>query len=549
MTNTTDPPRAGLPREKPAQSRPSSDAAGIAEIARGSTLNLGGAAVSAAATLGVTVLVARAFSRPAAGAFFTATSLFLIVEMVAGLGAYNGLVYFIPRLRTTGDEDRTGEMLRKAILPVIVASIAGAALLLAFSEPLARAMLAGHQSSGASPATVANALRALAAALPFAALLDTLLGATRGYRDMRPTVALDRICRSVLQLLAVVVAALLGAAALLAPFWALAYVPPAAAAWIWLRRIRRRSRASTGPPRRGPAASEADSRRFWVFTLPRALALGAQQVIQRLDIVLVAIMRGPVDAAIYTAATRFLVVGQLGNQAISMAAQPQLSRQFGLSDRVGAGTVYKTTTAWLVLLTWPLYLLAISFGPVILSVFGHSYHGGSDVIIVLGAAALLASACGQVDVVLTSTGRSALSLANGLTALTVNVCVDLVLIPRYGIIGAAIGWAAAIVAANLIPLAQLAWIVRIHPFGRATITACALTAVSFGVIPLLVRAFLGDGAPAQILAVAAGCAALAAGVWRGRKQLQLTMIPRPRFFRGGFAPRALRGGDGQAEIT
>ena len=549
MTNATDPPRAGLPREKPAQNRPSSDAAGIAEIARGSTLNLGGAAVSAVATLGVTVLVARAFSRPAAGAFFTATSLFLIVEMVAGLGAYNGLVYFIPRLRTSGDEGRTTEMLRKAILPVIVASIAGAALLLAFSGPLARAMLAGHQSSGASPATVANAVRALAAALPFAALLDTLLGATRGYRDMRPTVALDRICRSVLQLLAVVVAALLGAAALLAPFWALAYVPPAAAAWIWLRRIRRRSRASTGPPRPGPAASDADSRRFWVFTLPRALALGAQQVIQRLDIVLVAIMRGPVDAAIYTAATRFLVVGQLGNQAISMAAQPQLSRQFGLRDRVGAGTVYKTTTAWLVLLTWPLYLLAISFGPVILSIFGHSYHGGSDVIIVLGAAALLASACGQVDVVLTSTGRSALSLANGLTALGVNVGVDLVLIPRYGIIGAAIGWAAAIVAANLIPLAQLAWIVRIHPFGRATITACALTALSFGVIPLLVRAFLGDGAAAQILAVAAGCAALGVGVWRGRNQLQLSMIPRPRFFRRGFAPRALRGGDGQPEIT
>jgi O-antigen/teichoic acid export membrane protein len=283
--------------------------------------------------------------------------------------------------------------------------------------------------------------------------------------------------------------------------------------------------------------------------LPRALALGAQQVIQRLDIVLVAIMRGPVDAAIYTAATRFLVVGQLGNQAISMAAQPQLSRQFGLSDRVGAGTVYKTTTAWLVLLTWPLYLLAISFGPVVLSIFGRSYHGGSDVIIVLGGAALLASACGQVDVVLTSTGRSALSLANGLTALSVNVGVDLVLIPRYGIIGAAIGWAAAIVAANLIPLAQLARIVRLHPFGRATMIACALTALSFGVIPLLVRVVLGDGVGAQILAVAAGCAALAAGLWRGRKPLQLSMIPRPRVLRWGFAPRGLRGNDGQPEIT
>ena len=120
---------------------------------------------------------------------------------------------------------------------------------------------------------------------------------------------------------------------------------------------------------------------------------------------------------------------------------------------------------------------------------------------------------------------------------------------RYGIIGAAIGWAAAIVAANLIPLAQLAWIVRIHPFGKATITACAVTAVSFGVIPLLVRAVLGDGVAAQILAVAAGCAALAAGSWWGREQLQLSMIPRPRVLRGGFATRGLRRSDGQPEIT
>ncbi len=222
---------------------------------------------------------------------------------------------------------------------------------------------------------------------------------------------------------------------------------------------------------------------------------------------LVAIIRGQVDAAIYTAATRFLVVGQLGNQAISMAAQPQLSRLFGLGDLAGARAIYQITTAWLVVLTWPLYLLAISFGPVVLRIFGHSYTAGSGVMTILGAAMLLGSACGQVDVVLTSTGRSALSLANGIIALTVNVGVDLALIPRYGIMGAAIGWAASIAASNLIPLAQLARIIRLHPFGTATVTACAVTAVSFGAIPVLVRALLGDAAGAQVLAVVIGCAA------------------------------------------
>ena len=118
MTNTADPPRGRSLRQTPPQSDPPSDAAGIAEIARGSTLNLAGAAVAAAATLGVTVLVARAFSRPVAGAFFTATSLFLIVEMVASLGAYTGLVYFIPRLRATGDDGSIRAMLRRAIVPI-----------------------------------------------------------------------------------------------------------------------------------------------------------------------------------------------------------------------------------------------------------------------------------------------------------------------------------------------------------------------------------------------------------------------------------------------
>jgi O-antigen/teichoic acid export membrane protein len=550
VTKTADPPRGSSLAKGPPQSTPASDSAGIAEIARGSTLNLLGAGVSAAATLGVTVLVARAFTRPVAGAFFTATSLFLIVEMVASLGAYTGLVYFIPRLRASGDAGQIRAMLRRAIVPVTLTSIAAGALLLIFAEPLARAMLAGRQPNGASPANVANAVRALAAALPFAALLDTLLGATRGYRDMRPTVALDRVCRSVLQLVAVIVAGLLGAAALLAPLWALAYVPAAVAAWIWLRHIRRRSRRRAPLQRRARRrVSDTNAERFWIYTLPRALALGAQQIIQRLDIVLVAILRGPVDAAIYTAATRFLVVGQLGNQAISMAAQPQLSRLFGLDDRRGARAVYQTTTAWLVLLTWPLYLLAISFGPAVLTIFGHAYGAGSAVLVLLGAAMLLASACGQVDVVLTSTGRSALSLANGLIALVVNVGVDVALIPRYGITGAAIGWAAAIVASNLIPLAQVARIIGIHPFGAATLMACALTALSFGALPVLVRTVLGGGTAAQIAAVAVGCVVLAAGLWRLRERLQLSMIPLPRMRLRSFGSSELRRGDGQPEIT
>ncbi|MEP7022351.1 MAG: hypothetical protein ABJB47_00740 [Actinomycetota bacterium] len=81
------------------------------------------------------------------------------------------------------------------------------------------------------------------------------------------------------------------------------------------------------------------------------------------------------------------------------------------------------------MLTWPLYLLAVNYGPVVLTVFGHSYQVGGPVMVILSLSMLVATGCGQVDMVLTTTGKTTWSLANGLLAVIVNVALDLVRIP------------------------------------------------------------------------------------------------------------------------
>jgi len=505
----------------------------LAEVARGGLFNLTGAAVAGLSTLAVTLVVTRSFSQAAAGAFFTATSLFLIIEAAATLGAVPGTVYFIARLRSVGQHHRIPEVLRCAIPAVAVFSVAAALALALAAPPLARVLVHGQfGQAGVRPSEVATALRALALTLPFAALLDTVLGASRGFRAMGPTNAVDRIGRSLVQLAGVAVVAAAGTGALLAPLWALPYVPAACIAWLWLRRIQRQSVPDPVPvpadPLRDrvlPVVLRKEPLHFWRFTWPRGLAVMAQLTIQRIDIVLVAIMRGPAAAAVYTAATRLLVVGQFGNQAISMASQPRFTEMFVRRDRRGANRMYQSTTAWLVLLTWPMYLLALSFGPQILTVFGHSYRAGAAVMVILALAMLLLTGCGQVDMVLVTTGRSSWSLINGLLALVINIGLDLLLIPRYGITGAAIGWAAAIAVANLMPLAQLAWKIGLHPFGRGTMIAIALCSLSFGVLPLAARELAGQGAVPSVTAVACGCAVMAAGMWRFRADLDLTAMP------------------------
>jgi O-antigen/teichoic acid export membrane protein len=506
----------------------------LAEVARGGLLNLFGAGVAGLGTVALTVIVTRSFSRDAAGAFFAATSLFLVVEAMASLGAATGTAYFIARLRSLGQRQRIPEVMRAATWPVAAVSVAAAVALALLAAPLARLLVHGQFShAGARPAQVATALRALAIALPFAALLDMFLGASRGFRAMGPTAVVDRTGRSVLQLAGIGVAAVTGSAALLAPLWALPYVPAVVIVWLWLRRIRRRSRPGEVPAdaRAGATSAGAESAdndgplRFWRFTGPRGLAALAQITIQRIDIVIVAILRGPAEAAIYTAATRFLVAGQFGNQAISMAAQPRFTEMFAQHDRVAANRVYQATTAWLILLTWPLYLLAVIFGPEIITVFGHSYQAGATVMVILGLTMLLATGCGQVDMVLVTTGRSSWSLLNGLLAVVINVGLDVLLIPRYGITGAAIGWSAAITLTNLMPLAQIAATERLHPFGRGAVLAAALSALSFGILPLAARGLFGRGAVPSLIAVACGCAVMTAGAWRFRGDLNLKVMP------------------------
>jgi O-antigen/teichoic acid export membrane protein len=268
---------------------------------------------------------------------------------------------------------------------------------------------------------------------------------------------------------------------------------------------------------------------FWAFTAPRALAAVAQIVLQRLDIVLVAVISGPAQAAVYAAATRFLVAGQLANAALIQAAQPQLSHLFGIGDRAAVGAVYQATTAWLIVLTWPLYLLSALFGPQLLAVFGPSYQDGATVVVILALAMLLATACGQVDLVLITAGRSRWSLFNGLLAVLVNVAVDVALIPRAGITGAAIGWAAALAVSNLVPLVQVAWVARVHPFGRGPAAAIAVTAVAFCAVPLAARTVLGPGLAASLAGVAAGTVLAVAGLWCCRGALRLAALPgRPK---------------------
>jgi O-antigen/teichoic acid export membrane protein len=503
------------------------DEADLGKVARGGAVNLAGSAIAAVAGVAVTWLAARALVPAHAGALFAAVAGFALLASVVRLGTQTGLVYWIARLRTLGAHELVGGCLRVALTPVVILS-ASAAAALWFTAPAVAGVVgpAEHPAGQAAAADVATQLRVLALFLPFAALTDALLAATRGYRSMRPTVHIDKLFRPATQVGAVAFLAFLVHLGVGAHLWhfTLAWVAPfpiaMVAAAVALRRLARRSH------RRPAAVDGADlperlGSAFWAFTWPRAFAGLAHTALQRADILLVAAFAGFTAAALYAVAGRFVLVGQLVNQAIGFSVQPRLAELLTTRDSAGARALYQSATGWLVLAAWPAYLLTAVFAPLYLGVFGPEYQAAWPVVVVLAGAMLVAVACGAVDTVLAMAGRTTWNLGNVTLALAVMVGLGLVLVPRYGALGAAICFASATLVNNVLPLVQIWSVLRIHPFGRGTLVAIALAGACFGVLPAFVVGAWGPTPAAALVSVAAGATVYAAGCWRLRGRLRL----------------------------
>ncbi|MGH3315168.1 MAG: lipopolysaccharide biosynthesis protein, partial [Nocardioidaceae bacterium] len=379
------------------------------------------------------------------------------------------------------------------------------ALVLA-AEPLARLLVGPEQE-----ALGATALRLLAIFVPLAALHQAVSAATQGFHTMAPTVWVDKIGRPVLQL-ALLLAVVLGAATL--PGAVLAWSLPYAAALVvtvwWLQRLVRRDRHST-PVVNGTVTRK--TREFWTYTGPRGIAVCGQIVLQRLDIVLVAILLGAAPAAVYTAATRFAVLVQLGSQAVALATQSRLSQLAAQDDLASVRVVYQTATAWVIGLTWPLNALAAVYATELLDLFGPGYDQGRWVVVLLAVGMLVATGCGMVSMVLVMLGRTVDNLVNVGVAVGVSVVLDLVLIPHFGLIGAGLAWALAMAVANLLPLAQIHHRFGLHPFGRTTVATAGLALACWLVLPLAVSA-VTDNVTVTVVALITAAVAYALGLAR-----------------------------------
>ena len=506
----------------------------LTRVARGGAIGLMGAVVSAVAGFLLVLVVARLYPPESAGIFFSATSAFLILLAATTLGTDAGLGRFVLRHEKEGNGANVPLVIRVALRPVMGASVLTAVALLVWADPLAQAL--GLDDGG-------TVLRALAIALPAAAMNDFFLSGTRAFGRMRTTAVVDKMFRTGIQpLLAVVAYLLSGTLVALTVSWVVPYILAAVLSFVLFRRFTQER--ETLWRNSSPQSSQLVRRQFWRFTWPRGITRLAQIGIQRADIIIIAALMSPGDAAIYTAATRFVALGQFGTQAISQVLQPRFTVLLTKGELSPLRDVYKTSTAWSMAISWPIYIIVGSAPMIYLALFGEQYGGPSAVLVVplMAVAMMVAVFSGPVDTLLLMSGRSFTSLFNALIALCINIVLCFLWVPLWGIPGAALAWGLAVSIRCALAYVQVHRQLAVTPYGRQVVLTGSASLVAFG-LPLLFLNVTGAmGLFNFLITLALGSIAYAALLWTLRRPLKLHIILQAAGMKGDSQRQANRQG-------
>lgn len=490
-------------------------------LAAAGAITFGGALVAAAAGFVLTIVVGRALGAVGAGVFFSVAAVFFIVSNVAELGADTALVWALPRLRALGREPDLPATLRVALVPVWLVSIACALLLFLLGPQLASIL----QPAGVLREQTEQAFRLVSPALAVAAPTAVALAGTRGLGKVLPFTLIGNVALPVARPVLVLLCAAggLGLTSVLLA-WSLPMLVAAAVAFLVLRRLLPHPAVSTaGSSTASPTSLpvRALAREFWTYATPRCFSAALEIALVWADVLLVTALSSARLAGIYAAASRFVTSGTLVESALRVAAGPRLSRHLTLGELREAERLNDLATVLIVSLSWPIYIPLAFYSSVVLHVFGEDFAAGAGALTLLAAVMAVRMLSGLSQSVLLMSGRSRLQLLDKIVTLTVNIVLNLALVPRFGLAGAATAWSIALLLDAGLAAAQVRYVIGVHWRLKRLALVSALAGGCYGGGGVLSLSTMGRTTVGLVVYVVTATAVYVPLLWAARRALGL----------------------------
>jgi O-antigen/teichoic acid export membrane protein len=206
---------------------------------------------------------------------------------------------------------------------------------------------------------------------------------------------------------------------------------------------RLRRRYGTGP-------SSISFSTWFAVALPIFLIEGAGYLLTNSDVIVVGIFLSPEKVAIYFAAAKTMALVHFVSFSVRAAAGPRFSAIIAEGDRAKLAAFATDATRWTF---WPALgvgLVVLAAGQFLLSLFGAAFAAGHILMAILLAGILVRALVGPGEMLLMMAGRQNLCAWLYAVTLAVSIGLNLFLIPRFGIEGAAIATASAMAVEALL---------------------------------------------------------------------------------------------------
>jgi O-antigen/teichoic acid export membrane protein len=198
-----------------------------------------------------------------------------------------------------------------------------------------------------------------------------------------------------------------------------------------------------------PAQPIYDLRAWLRVSLPLLLIIGFMLILYQTDILMIGAILGPADVALYNAASKTSNLTTFVYTAVEAIAAPTIAALYAAGD---LRQLQKMVTTMAHLVFWPTML--VTFGLLagssyILGMFGSGFIAAQWSLGILAIGQLVNATSGPGGYILDLTGHQNISVRVRCCSAILNIGLNYLLIPQFGITGAAMATATAIILDNI----------------------------------------------------------------------------------------------------
>ncbi|GJM30114.1 MAG: polysaccharide biosynthesis protein [Cyclobacteriaceae bacterium] len=219
------------------------------------------------------------------------------------------------------------------------------------------------------------------------------------------------------------------------------------------------------PLRELPSKAERQNKEILRYSFPLFLSLLLNQFGRNFEALVLGAYGILADVGIYSVILTLSNIGNMGFVALRSISNPIFAELHHQKNFDELRRYYQTINRWSVSFNIPIFLLIVIFPDNILQVFGDEFSAGTTGLIILALGTLFNASTGACGALLNMSGYSKMNFYNSVVYLMTTLALDFLLIPKYGLVGAALAGSLTYVIINSLMMIEVYILIKkILPF-------------------------------------------------------------------------------------